>query len=166
MRILVLGVGNLLLSDEAIGVRVIEALEKRYHLPDYVEIMDGGTAGMELMEAMASQDHLIIVDAVLAADPAGSVLILRDAQVPALFTQKISPHQLGLSDVLSGLHLTDEFPKKLTLVGVVPASLEPKIGLTPTVAAALDTALEQVLLALREDGIEAVKRENYCDPAK
>ena len=58
MRILVLGVGNILLTDEAIGVRIVEALEQRYILPDYVEILDGGTAGMELLGDMANRDHL------------------------------------------------------------------------------------------------------------
>jgi hydrogenase maturation protease len=53
MRILVLGVGNILLSDEGIGVRVIEALEQRYVMPEGVDVLDGGTAGMELLEAMA-----------------------------------------------------------------------------------------------------------------
>ena len=60
MRILVLGVGNILLTDEAIGVRIVEALEQRYILPDYVEILDGGTAGMELLGDMANRDHLIM----------------------------------------------------------------------------------------------------------
>ncbi|WP_139773395.1 hydrogenase maturation protease, partial [Salmonella enterica] len=62
MRILVLGVGNILLTDEAIGVRIVEALEQRYTLPDFVEILDGGTAGMELLGDMANRDHLIIAD--------------------------------------------------------------------------------------------------------
>jgi len=57
MRILVLGVGNILLTDEAIGVRIVEALEQRYILPDFVEILDGGTAGMELLGDMADRDH-------------------------------------------------------------------------------------------------------------
>ena len=57
MRILVLGVGNILLTDEAIGVRIVEALEQRYILPDYVEILDGGTAGMELLGDMANRDY-------------------------------------------------------------------------------------------------------------
>ena len=65
MRILVLGVGNILLTDEAIGVRIVEALEQRYILPDYVEILDGGTAGMELLGDMANRDHLIIADAIV-----------------------------------------------------------------------------------------------------
>lgn len=159
MRILVLGVGNILLTDEAIGVHIAEALAERYILPDYVEVMDGGTAGMELLDSMAGRDHLIITDAIVTAKSARTIRILRDEEVPALFTNKISPHQLGLSDVLSALRFTVEFPAKLTLVGVVPASLEPDIGLTPQLQAAVEPALQQVLAVLRESGVEAVKKE-------
>ena len=144
MRILVLGVGNILLTDEAIGVRIVEALEQRYILPDYVEILDGGTAGMELLGDMANRDHLIIADAIVSKKNApGTMMILRDEEVPALFT--------------------GEFPKKLTLVGVIPESLEPHIGLTPTVEAMIEPALEQVLAALRESGVEAIPREAIHD---
>jgi hydrogenase maturation protease len=86
-------------------------------------------------------------------------LVLRDAEVPALFTRKISPHQLGLSDVLSALHLTDEFPKRLTLVGIVPESLEPNIGLTATGQAALEPALQKVIEVLRSEGLEIIAKE-------
>lgn len=160
MRILVLGVGNILLSDEGIGVRVIEALERRYVMPEGVDVMDGGTAGMELLEAMASRTHLIIVDAIVSrkSEP-GKLLILRDEEVPVLFNNKISPHQLGLSDVLSALRFTGEFPDKITLVGVIPQSLEPNIGLTPTVEASLEPALQAVLAALQESGITPALRE-------
>ncbi len=103
MRILVLGVGNILLTDEAIGVRIVEALEQRYILPDYVEILDGGTAGMELLGDMANRDHLIIADAIVSKKSApGTMMILRDEEVPALFTNKISPHQLGTGRRLVG----------------------------------------------------------------
>lgn len=159
MGILVLGIGNLLLSDEAVGVRIIEALEQHFDLPPHVEVLDGGTAGMELMEIMARREHLIVADAVLAGKTPGSVIVLCDDEVPALFTRKISPHQLGLSDVLMALHLTDEFPERLTLVGVEPESLEPGIGLTPTVARAIEPALAQILMALQQSGVEAKKRE-------
>ena len=160
MRILVLGVGNILLSDEGIGVRVIEALERRYVMPEGVDVMDGGTAGMELLEAMASRTHLIIVDAIVSrkSEP-GELLILRDEEVPVLFNNKISPHQLGLSDVLSALRFTGEFPDKITLVGVIPQSLEPNIGLTPTVEASLEPALQAVLAALQGSGITPALRE-------
>ncbi|MGL5287573.1 MAG: hydrogenase maturation protease, partial [Aeromonas sp.] len=63
--VLVLGIGNLLLSDEAVGVRAVEALQQRYHLPDGVDLLDGGTCGMELIDDMASRQHLIVADAVL-----------------------------------------------------------------------------------------------------
>ncbi len=160
MSILVLGVGNILLTDEGIGVRVIEALEQRYALPAGVDVLDGGTAGMELMEAMANRSHLIIVDAVVSrkSEP-GALLILRDEEVPTLFNNKISPHQLGLSDVLSALRFTDEFPASITLVGVIPQSLEPHIGLTPVVQASLEPALEAVLHALAFAGVTATLRE-------
>lgn len=121
MRILVLGVGNILLSDEGIGVRVIEALEQRYVMPEGVEVLDGGTAGMELLEAMANRTHLIIVDAIVSrkSEP-GALLLLRDEEVPVLFNNKISPHQLGLSDVLSALRFTGEFPDNITWWGDSP----------------------------------------------
>ena len=125
MRILVLGVGNILLTDEAIGVRIVEALEQRYVLPDFVDVLDGGTAGMELLGDMANRDHLIIADAIVSKkNTPGTMMVLRDEEIPALFTNKISPHQLGLADVLSALRFTGEFPKKLTLVGIIPESLE------------------------------------------
>lgn len=159
MRILVLGIGNLLLGDEAVGVRIVEALEHRYRLPAHVEVLDGGTSGMELMEMMADRDHLIVADAVLTGAAPGSVAVLYDEEIPALFTRKVSPHQLGLSDVLMALRLTDEFPRRLTLVGVVPESLEPGIGLTAVVSQAIEPALAQVLLALQESGVVAEPKE-------
>lgn len=160
MSILVLGVGNILLSDEAIGVRVVEALEQRYHLPENVEVLDGGTAGMELLGAMANRDHLIIADAIVSQKSVpGTVICLRNDAVPTLFRNKISPHQLGLSDVLSALRFTGEFPQKLTLIGVIPLSLEPHIGMTPVVDASLEKALQAVLDALRESGVQPRLRE-------
>ncbi|MCO4314726.1 HyaD/HybD family hydrogenase maturation endopeptidase [Pectobacterium versatile] len=159
MGILVLGIGNLLLGDEAVGVRIIETLEQRYRLPEHVEVLDGGTSGMELLEVMANRDHLIVADAVLAEHPPGSVVVLHDEEIPAFFTRKVSPHQLGLADVLMALRLTDEFPRRLTLVGVVPASLEPGIGLTAIASQAIEPALAQVLAALQSSGVVAEPRE-------
>ncbi len=71
MKILVLGIGNLLLGDEAVGVRIVEALEQRYLLPPHVEVLDGGTSGMDLLDMMANRDHLIVADAVFTGDQPG-----------------------------------------------------------------------------------------------
>lgn len=164
MKILVLGIGNLLLSDEAVGVRIIEALEQRYAFTPEIEIVDGGTAGMELIETMANRDHMIVADAVLTGSAPGTVTVLRDNEVPALFTRKISPHQLGLADVLMALQLTDEFPGRLTLVGVEPQLLDPTIGLSVCVQQAIEPALAQVLAALSTSGI-AVRRKTPQEQA-
>lgn len=157
--VLVLGIGNLLLSDEAIGVRAVEALEQRFHLPPQVDVLDGGTCGMELIGDMADREHLIIADAVLTGDAPGTVVTLRDEEVPTLFSRKISPHQLGLSDVLSALKLTDEFPQRLTLIGVVPESVEPRIGLTDTVSNKLDQVVMGLYGALAESGVTVTPKD-------
>lgn len=156
---LLLGIGNIFLGDEAIGVRIIEAIEKRFDIPAGLDVIDGGTSGMEMLQDMANRDHLIVVDAVSSQKHApGAVVLLKDEQVPVMFTTKISPHQLGLSDVLSALTMTDEFPKKLTLVGVVPESLEFNQSLSETVQNAFDKALDQVLTLLKEDGYELTEK--------
>ncbi|WP_213992141.1 HyaD/HybD family hydrogenase maturation endopeptidase [Sodalis sp. dw_96] len=159
MRILVLGIGNLLLSDEAVGVRIVEALERRFTFTPAIDILDGGTSGMELLEAMSGRDHLIVADAVLAGQTPGEVVVLRDDDVPAFLTQKLSPHQLGLADALMALRLLDEFPRRLTLVGVEPQSLTMRIGLTDGVERAMEPALGQVISALEQSGITVTARE-------
>lgn len=158
MKILVLGIGNLLLSDEAVGVRIVEALDQHYAFTPEIDIVDGGTAGMELIDTMANREHLIVADAVLTGSAPGTVTVLRNDDVPALFTRKISPHQLGLSDVLMTLRLTDEFPCELTLVGVEPASLEPAITLSASVEQAVVPAMQTILGVLRECGVTFRKK--------
>ncbi len=160
MNTLLLGVGNLLLSDEGVGVRTIEALEQRFRFPDEVVLQDGGTSGMELMEVMANRDLLVVVDAVQSESAPGSLFILEDNDVPAYFTERLSPHQLGLADVLMALHMTDEFPRKLILLGIEPASLAPGMCLSPVVACAMEAAMAKVIHILDNHGIHVTALEN------
>ncbi len=153
MRVLVLGLGNILLSDEGVGVRVIEALAERYVMPAGVELLDGGTSGMDLLDAIAGCDHLLICDAVRADAPSASVIRLSDAQVPALFRNRHSPHQLGVADLLATLVLTDETPASITLIGVVPADLGLGLELSPEVARAAERAVECLVEELRGFGL-------------
>lgn len=158
MRVLVLGLGNILLRDEGVGVRVIEALAGRYLMPAGVELLDGGTSGMDLLDAIAGCDHLLICDAVRADAPPASVIRLSDAQVPALFRNRYSPHQLGVADVLATLVLTDETPTSITLIGVVPADLGLGLDLSPEVARAAGRAAECIVAELRGLGLVAELR--------
>jgi hydrogenase maturation protease len=149
MRVLVLGLGNTLLRDEGVGVRVIQVLAQRYVMPPEVEIVDGGTCGMELLDTIAGCNHLLICDAVRADAPAASLIRLADAQVPALFHNRYSPHQLGVADVLATLSLTDETPDSITLVGVVPKDLALGLELSSEVAQTAERAVECLAYELR-----------------
>ena len=153
MKVVVLGLGNILLRDEGVGVRVVEALAERYILPADVEVVDGGTAGMELLNTIAGCDHLLICDAVQTDAPPASVIRLADAEVPALFQTRFSPHQVGLADVLATLILTGEAPRTVTLIGVVPLDLELGIDLSPGVAAVVGRAVEYLATELRGLGL-------------
>ena len=152
MSVLVLGVGNILLTDEGIGVRVVEELERRFVIPDGVEVMDGGTAGMELLSSIACREHVILVDAVNTGAQPGTVVCLVGEEVPALFKTKISPHQLGISDLLGVLTVTGEMPKEMTLFGVVPFNLDTSTELSEPMRPKLEELLELTVKELRNQG--------------
>ncbi len=152
MNILVLGVGNILLSDEGVGVRVVEALMERFVMPEGVEVVDGGTSGMDMLDTIGGRDHLILVDAVRSAGGPGSIVRLSGEQVPAFFRTKISPHQLGISDVLAALLLLEREPKGITLIGIEPLDLRTSLELSPTIAAKVEEMVEMVVEELSSLG--------------
>lgn len=115
---------------------------------------------MELLGDMASRDHLIIADAIVSKKNApGTIMVLRDDEVPALFTNKISPPSAWTGRRIVGPPLYRRVSEETDPGRVIPQSLEPHIGLTPTVEAMIEPALEQVLAALRESGVEAIPKE-------
>lgn len=136
-RTLVLGLGNILLSDEGVGVRAVEELARQDPLPPDVEVLDGGTSGMDLLDQIAGRAHLIVIDAVRTGRPPASVVRLAGEEVPAFFSSRLSPHQLGLSDVLAVLRLMDAAPARITVIGVEPVCLDLDLELSPAVAARL-----------------------------
>jgi hydrogenase maturation protease len=153
MRIVVLGVGNILLTDEGIGVRAIERLGGRYKLPPEVELIDGGTSAMELLDDLANCDLLIIADCVRAGRQPGELLRLKDEEIPALFRTKLSPHQVGLPDVLATLLITHEAPRHTVLFGVEPESLATGMSLTPVVEQTLTRLVDAIVREIEETGL-------------
>jgi hydrogenase maturation protease len=156
MRIVVLGVGNILLSDEGIGVRAIEMLQRDFQLPPEVVVIDGGTTGMEMLEDLSNADHIIIIDAVRSGKAPATVVRLADEQVPQFFRTKLSPHQIGLADVLATLALMGQQPGGVTVIGVEPVSLETSLSLSPQVEARLPELMDLLVTELHELGV-AVK---------
>jgi hydrogenase maturation protease len=159
----VLGIGNIILSDEGVGVRAAEALEAGYALPAHVEVIDGGTAGMELLGPLAGVDLLLVLDAIKAGREPGTVVTLVGTEVPVFFRSKLSPHQIGISDVLAGLAFSGEAPRDLVLIGCEPDSLELGLELTPTVAARVP---EMVRLAVAELARRGVPLTGRIDSGK
>lgn len=134
MRAVVLGIGNTILTDEAFGVRCVEALERDYAVPDTVQLIDGGTSGMEMIEDLSNLDFLIVLDVLKTGSAPGTVVKIAGDDIPVFFRRKLSPHQIALPDVLASLELLDAVPKEIIVLGVEPISLELGLEMTPTVA--------------------------------
>lgn len=158
MGVVVLGIGNILLSDEGVGVRVIERLERDFVLPSTVNVIDGGTCGMEMLEQLENLDALIVVDCVRHGQPPGTPVLLKGDDVPVFFKTKLSPHQVGLSDVLASLEFTGKAPRHTAIIGIQPASMELGMELTPTVAERLPELVVMAVTELR--GLGQDVREN------
>ena len=152
MSVLVLGIGNLLLSDEGVGVKAVEELENRYDCSDAVEIVDGGTSGSELLPYFDDRSHILIIDAVKTGNQPGT--IVRIENPPAFFQKKISPHQIGLADVLGLAAITDNLPRNITLFGIEPKELSTGLDLSTEVARNLSRLVDMVVEELKSIGVK------------
>ena len=167
-RVLVLGIGNILWADEGFGVRVVEEFHRRFRCPDTVTVMDGGTQGLYLVQHVHEADRLIVFDAVDYGLEPGTLLLVRDDEVPK-FTgiKKMSLHQTGFQEVLSAADLLGHAPGHLLLIGCQPQDLEDWGGpLTAPVRGRIDDAIAAACSALAEWGIAVAPREAPLDPAE
>ncbi len=142
-EILVLGVGNVLMADDGIGVHVIRRLAAE-HVPDGVRMVDGGTLGLDLLPMVADARALIVVDAVDMQEAPGTVRVLRGAELHSALGGHISPHQVGLGDLLAVGRLTGDLPDQLALVGIQPGVVEVGLELTAACAGAIPHAVAAV----------------------
>ena len=143
--VLVLGIGNLLMGDEGVGVHVVRRLLDggRPIAPD-VRVVDGGTLGLDLLPLISDAGALIVVDAAeLHAEP-GAVRILRDGELDGAMAGHLSVHQVGLSDLLAVGRLTDGLPARLALVAIQPGAIEVGVELTPECRAAVPVAVDAI----------------------
>jgi hydrogenase maturation protease len=150
---LVLGIGNLVMSDDGIGVRVVQELATRYRFPAEVLVLDGGTLGLDLLPYLEGVDRLLIVDAVTTGGEPGNLVRLVGDDIPVVFATKLSPHQMGLQDLLAVSRLLGHEPVEMVLWGVHPASIEMAMELTPAVAAQVEPLIDCCLQELARWGI-------------
>ncbi len=160
MSVLVLGIGNILWADEGFGVRAVEAFDRRFRRPEGVDLLDGGTQGLYLVQNVAEAESLLVFDAIDYGLTPGELKLVRDEEVPK-FTgaKKMSLHQTGFQEVLSAADLLGRYPKRLALIGCQPQDLEDWGGpLTAPVRAQIDPAVELARQVLREWGYELIAR--------
>ncbi|MDZ4177718.1 MAG: HyaD/HybD family hydrogenase maturation endopeptidase [Coriobacteriia bacterium] len=158
-RVLVMGIGNVLMKDEGVGCRVVDELIERYEFPKGVDVIDSGTMGLSILGVFRDYDFVLVVDAVQGTGlPAGMVVRLSPEDI-APNTVRHSLHDTRFIDVLEAAELIGVRPEG-ECVGIQIEDMTPQdltIGLSESVEAAVDTAIDAVLTVLAERGIEGVR---------
>jgi hydrogenase maturation protease len=156
---LVLGLGNILLGDEGVGVRVVERLLEQYDLPRSVRGIDGGTLGMALLPYVEEASHLVLVDAVQANRAPGTLFRLVGDEIPGFLQEpRISSHQTSLNNLVTAAMLQGYLPEDVVLWGAQIESVAVGLVLSPSVAAQVDVLVENVLAELAHWGITPQRR--------
>jgi hydrogenase maturation protease len=152
--IVVLGIGNLLWADEGFGVRCAELLQQRYEFAPHVQLIDGGTQGLYLIQHVQGADCLLIFDAIDYGLAPGTLKVIENADVPKFMgVKKMSLHQTGFQEVLALAELTGHYPRQVVLIGCQPVEIEDYGGsLRPPLKAALEPAVAHGLEWLRRWG--------------
>lgn len=152
--ITVLGIGNLLMGDEGIGIHLIQTLEKSYTFSPSVNLIDGGTTGLDLIPYFENCEKMIIVDAVDFQRKPGYIGSLYNEEIHYRFNTKLSLHQAGLADVLSVIKLTDIPSPDMMLIGVQPLQVKMGIELSDKIADKMEQILNIVTEKLEGWGIK------------
>lgn len=155
MAILVLGLGNLLMQDDAVGVHAVQRLQRDFQLSPQVRLLDGGTLGLDLLPYIEEAERLLIIDALEMQSPPGSLHRLEGDEVPRAFAGKLSVHQMGLQDLLAVAELQGTLPAEVVVLGVQAASVDVGLELSEPVAAAFEGLLAAVVDQLRDWGVVA-----------
>jgi len=142
MRILILGVGNLLLKDEGVGIHAIRALENE-KLPPDVSLMDGGTGGLHLISWLQGYDRIIMIDATLDDNPPGTIRLIQP-RYASDFPHLMSAHEIGLRDMIEAMSLTDNLPEiRLIVISAADIS-EVGTDLSPEIQAVIPEIVQLV----------------------
>jgi hydrogenase maturation protease len=153
-RILVLGIGNILLSDEGVGVHVINRFQETLVIPDEVQVIDGGTMGLDLSPYFEGKTDVVVVDAICAdGQKPGTIRRFSDSEVMTMLGERISPHQIGLSDLLACTAVDTQLPENIVLLGIVPESLDTSLDLSPAIQAKVDDLVGLIRVELEAVGI-------------
>jgi len=142
--ILILGIGNILLKDEGIGVHVVKKL-KEFPLPDNVEVLDGGTAGLDLVDFIAGRKKLIVIDAVKAGEKIGTIYRLTEENLSIKPKAIMSFHEIDFLDALHMSEVMDEKPEEIIVIGIEPKDMSDGIELSSEIEERIPDIIKVVM---------------------
>lgn len=155
----VIGLGNPLLGDDALGLVALERLSQEYELPDSVSLHDGGTWGMSLLGTIEDATNVLFLDAIDRREEPGTFIRLKGEEIPATLAKMISPHQIDMREVLAVTMLRGTFPHGSIAIGVQPETLATQVALSRVVAAQVDNVVDAAVEQLRAWGHTVVRRD-------
>lgn len=131
-KVIVLGIGNTLYTDEGVGIEILPQVEEEIHKRglSHVSIHEGSTDSLSLLSVIEEADYLLIIDAINAGKEPGTIIELTADEIPAYFGVKMSVHQVGFQEVLFAARLLEQLPKDMHMVGCQPYSLELGVGIS------------------------------------
>jgi hydrogenase maturation protease len=157
---LVAGLGNVLMGDDAAGPYAVQLLLSRYEFAEDISVVDLGTPGLSLTPYLTGHDRLILIDTVHTTGEPGDVRLYRKRDLlRAPLHTRVSPHDPGVFEALNVLDLADAGPSEVLLVGIIPGPCELGMGLSPAVRGGVDRALEEVLRELTYAGARWTLRD-------
>ncbi len=159
----ILGIGNLLLSDESFGIHVVRHLEAHYIFPDSVTIMDGGTAGIYMAPFLEDHDPIFVVDVVNLDDALpGDIYTfsVQDVKNGNIQT-RMSPHQLGILEILDICKLRGVVPETVEFFCVIPKNTEMGLEMSEAVGAQVGKISKKMVERLQKSGYDIKRNEQY-----
>jgi hydrogenase maturation protease len=158
-KIGIAGIGNFILRDEGFGVHVVHYLQENYTFPDNVEIQDVGTAGIYMAPFFEECDPIFIIDVVdIKGEPGSFHFFTMDDVKAGNFQTRMSPHQLGLLEILEVSKLRDAAPEHVEFYTVIPKELEESVELSDVVAARKVEVAGMILSRLADLGVKVTRK--------
>lgn len=145
-----MGVGNLLLRDEGVGIHVIRTLEKLETLPGHVELIDAGTSALDALQAVGESDRLIVIDAIRGGGAPGAIYRFKPADIHTANWATVSLHQLGFIEALSIAERLGNAPRDVTIIGIEPNETTPGLELSGEIAQRMPYVIELVIRLIEE----------------
>lgn len=156
MEIGIIGVGNILMQDEGVGPKVVEILKTQYKFNPNIEIIDGGTLGLDLLPYIEKYRKLIIIDAVEFYKEPGYISVLRSDEIPTYLKTKLSVHHVGIQDLLEVARFMDIMPEEVIVIGIQPEIIDIGLDLSYKLKSKINKIIDEVLKILKSWGVKCV----------